>query len=145
MTRKDGDGVCDTVRAVLSTGYAIVEWWTMYAYCDSRGKTAVLSEWDKRTRGCHGCPIPPGQQKICTAMESYLLPCDCGGCFKKGAAPRCPHCDHILSAELATSYIEPSKPMHRGPRKGGDGRGVGRDVLHSHRGAKSDGQLLLIT
>jgi hypothetical protein len=37
-------------------------------------------------------------------MESYLQPCECGGRFKKGAAP--PHCNHALSAKVATAYIE---------------------------------------
>ena len=84
----------------------------MYAYCDSCGRTALLSEWDKRMPRLANCP---GQQEICGAMESYLQPCECGGQFKKGAAPRCPHCNCTLSPETATSYIEGNAP---GAKKG---------------------------
>jgi hypothetical protein len=48
-------------------------------------------------------------------MESYIQPCECGGRFKRGAAPRCPHCCQPLSAESATSYIESNAP---GTKKG---------------------------
>ena len=48
-------------------------------------------------------------------MEQYLQPCECGGRFKRGSAPRCPHCNEPLSPELATSYIESNAP---GTKKG---------------------------
>jgi len=84
----------------------------VYSYCDSCGKTAILSMWDKRMPKLPNCP---GQQEMCSAMEPYLQACDCGGSFKRGCAPRCPHCVKPLSAELATSYIEANAP---GTKKG---------------------------
>lgn len=39
-------------------------------------------------------------------MESHLNACQCGGSFRKGAAPRCPHCNQRLSPEFASTYIE---------------------------------------
>lgn len=113
MTRKDGDGICEHCHSHF-------EYWLChcgmaesgYAYCESCGRTAILSEWDKRRPRLPDCP---GQQEICAAMESYLLPCECGGSFKKGATPRCPHCNQVLSAELATVYIEANAP---GAKKG---------------------------
>ena len=47
-----------------------------------------------------------GQQEICVELEKYLKPCCCGGAFKKGSSPRCPHCQKPLSAQVATHYIE---------------------------------------
>jgi hypothetical protein len=81
----------------------------MYAYCDSCGRTAILSEWDKRMPRLTDCP---GQQEICAAMEPYIIGCGCGGKFRKGSSPRCPHCQHPLSARLATAYIEKNAPGH---------------------------------
>src|SRR5215469_13380532 len=104
MTRKDGDEVCEHCQSRF-------EYWlchcgmveSMYAYCDSCGKTAVLSEWDKRMPRLRDCP---GQQEICAAMESYLLLCDVEVVSKKERLLDL----HILSAELATSYIEANAP-----------------------------------
>ncbi|SRR6266480_3044263 len=84
-----------------------------YAHCDKCGMTAILSYWDKRMP-----KLPPGcpsQQEICVELEKYMLPCECGGVFKKGASPRCPHCGQILSAHIATSYVEANAP---GTKKG---------------------------
>ena len=113
MRMKDGDGVCEHCQSrfeYLLCHCGMAE--SMYAYCDSCGRTAILSEWDKRMSRLPNCP---GQQEICVAMEAYLLPCECGGGFRKGASPRCPHCKHALSAEIATSYIEANAP---GTKKG---------------------------
>jgi hypothetical protein len=78
-----------------------------YSYCEGCGKTAVLNVWGwerpnipKLPAGC------PPQQEICQNWEPYLNNCDCGGQFKKGASPKCPHCASPLSAELAAKYIE---------------------------------------
>ena len=108
----------------------------MYAYCDSCGKTAILSEWDKRMPRLRNCP---GQQEICAAMESCLLPRECGGRFRKGGTPRCFHCKHSLSAGAATSYIEAIAP---GAKKGWRWqRNLERHVLHCHREQQSVEQL----
>jgi hypothetical protein len=63
--------------------------------------------WDKRMPKLPGCP---GQQEMCSAMEQYVQPCQCGGSFKTGSEPRCPRCNETLSAESATSYIESNAP-----------------------------------
>jgi hypothetical protein len=83
-----------------------------YAYCEKCGRTAILSMWAK--------PIPllpkcAWQQEICADWEPFVQPCECGGAFKKGAWPRCPHCSQPLSAEKATTYIEANAP---GTKKG---------------------------
>jgi hypothetical protein len=75
----------------------------IYAYCDSDGTTAILSLWDNRIPNLPDCPL---QQEICSAMESYMSSCECGGQFRKGSVPRCPHRNLPLSAELATTFIE---------------------------------------
>jgi hypothetical protein len=80
---------------------------SVYAYCDLCGKTAILDLRDKRMPTLQNCPP---HQEICSAIESYLCPCDCGGHFKQGAAPRCPRCGEALSAEFAASYIESNAP-----------------------------------
>ena len=62
--------------------------------------------------------MPPGcppQQEICVELEEYLEPCACGGVFRKGSSPRCPHCKEPLSAQVATDYIE-ANPL--GTKKG---------------------------
>jgi hypothetical protein len=66
--------------------------------------TAILSYWDKRMP-----KLPAGcatKQEICSELEEYIQPCSCGGSFKKGATPRCPHCGYQVSAEFAAPYIE---------------------------------------
>jgi hypothetical protein len=77
------------------------------------GKTAILSYWSKLwPKAPSGCPP---QQEICPEFEKYLLPCDCGGAFKKGSSPRCPHCQQLLSPLLAAGYLETNAP---GTKKG---------------------------
>lgn len=84
----------------------------VYAYCNSCGKTAIFSLWDKRMPKLANCP---GQQEMCSEMEPYVNACECGGCFRRGSVPRCPFCANPLSPELATSYIEANAP---GTKKG---------------------------
>jgi hypothetical protein len=85
---------------------------SIYPYCDSCGKTSILSVWDGRMPKLPNCPP---HEEMCSAMEQYLHPCACGGHFIRGAAPRCPRCGETLSAESATSYIESNA---RGTEKG---------------------------
>jgi hypothetical protein len=84
---------------------------SVYAYCDTCGKTAVLSGWSKQwpqnVKGKHGEMNPE--------MEPFLRPCDCGGRFTTGSSPRCPECKKPLSAVLAAEYIERQAP---GAKKG---------------------------
>ncbi len=76
-----------------------------YAYCNECGMLAILSAWK----------VPTGiklnaQQMIEPEIESYLAPCQCGGQFKAGASPRCPHCHIPLSTDKATKWIEANAP-----------------------------------
>lgn len=76
-----------------------------YAYCDSCGITAVLDGWK----------MPDGiQVQLQTVIkpedEILLLPCECGGVFKSGASPRCPHCHSPISVESARQWIEANAP-----------------------------------
>jgi hypothetical protein len=79
-----------------------------YAYCDTLGELCTLDYWSK------GLPTwPPGcgrHQEICADLESALKQCPCGGHFKKGASPRCPHCRNPLSATHAARHIERNSP-----------------------------------
>jgi hypothetical protein len=82
-----------------------------YAYCDTCGKTAILSGWSKQwPKG-----VKLTQAEIAPEMELYLKSCDCGGRFTKGNSPRCPKCKHTLSADKAAEYIERQAP---GTKKG---------------------------
>src|SRR5689334_9618746 len=73
-----------------------------YAYCDRCGQTALLSGWSKYWPSGVKCT----QREISEEIEPFLSACDCGGNFKKGSSPRCPHCGETLSASDATEYIE---------------------------------------
>ena len=77
---------------------------SLYAYCNACGMTADFSIYSKRfpklIQSCE--PF----REICAEMEPYIQPCECGGAFKKGSSPRCPHCKRALSAETAAAYIE---------------------------------------
>lgn len=101
-------GVCESCDrrfeyALVHNGFAD----TAYAYCDRCGTTALLSGWYERIP--RGAPLRV-QGPIETETESWLQPCICGGSFRHGASPRCPHCNAPLSAELATRYIEKNAP-----------------------------------
>lgn len=80
---------------------------SIYAYCNTCGKTASLSLWDKRMPKLRDLQK---HQEIPSAMEPHVQPCVCGGSFSRGSAPRCPHCNKPLSTELATGYIESNAP-----------------------------------
>ena len=111
--RKLDTGRCETCGKTF--GYYLIHCGfgdCSYAYCDKCGCTAVLSYWSwdrspNTPRLPDGCPP---QQEICADWEPYLQSCECGGQFKKGASPRCPHCIERLSPELATTYIEKNAP-----------------------------------
>jgi hypothetical protein len=66
--------------------------------------TAVLSHWSKSIPKISSGALP--QQEISAQLEAFLETCICGGSFKKGSSPRCPHCQEPLSAQAATHYIE---------------------------------------
>ena len=79
-----------------------------YSYCASCGSTSLLKywSWDQSPATPKLPPGCPPQQEICSEWEPYIESCWCGGAFRKGASPRCPHCTRALSAVLATEYIE---------------------------------------
>ena len=78
-----------------------------FAYCEVCGSSALLSCWYDRIPleaklKVHG-PINP-------EAEALLTPCACGGKFRAGASPRCPHCRAVLSAEASREFIEANAP-----------------------------------
>lgn len=100
-------GTCETCGDSFSydlfhTGFGD----SAYAYCGRCGCTALISDY---------LPRPPGvpitfHQCITKEVEPYLTDCPCGGRFHAGAAPRCPSCDALLSADAAAAYIEANAP-----------------------------------
>jgi hypothetical protein len=57
--------------------------------------------------------LPTGtlrQQVIPEEMEPFLKPCPCGGRFSSHAAPRCPRCSQVISADEAATWIEKNAP-----------------------------------
>jgi hypothetical protein len=78
-----------------------------FAYCNSCSTTAILSGWFEAIPRSAGF-VP--HARISPQVEPWLQPCPCGGSFKADASPRCPHCNHALSAEAARSWIENNAP-----------------------------------
>ena len=79
-----------------------------YAYCDSCGMLATLNSWDPRCS-----KLPPHSswhREIDAVLEPSIEPCVCGGKFRKGSDPRCPHCKLPISAEYAARFIERNAP-----------------------------------
>lgn len=97
---KGDTGVCESCcqsfnYSLMHNGFGD----TAYAYCDKCGRPAFVGGWSKdipvtAKLKLHG-PVNP-------EAEALLAPCSCGGVFRAGATPRCPHCRNPLSAELAT-------------------------------------------
>jgi hypothetical protein len=76
-----------------------------YAYCDECGMLSILDGWK----------IPDGvkltiHRMITPDIEPLLAPCPCGGQFRAGAPPRCPHCRSPVSAKEAATWIEANAP-----------------------------------
>jgi hypothetical protein len=79
-----------------------------YAYCSICGLIATFSyQGENRS---YLPSIVAAHQEINKDFEPLLNSCICGGRFKSGASPRCPHCNFIISAEYAASYIEANAP-----------------------------------
>lgn len=80
----------------------------VYAYCDRCGKTALLNIFTAKL------PLPSTgtlvQGLLPVELEPCLAPCECGGRFRAGASPRCPHCQSEPSAEAAATFIEANAP-----------------------------------
>jgi hypothetical protein len=80
-----------------------------YAYCEACGTTALLDKWK----------VPKGievnwDNAITPGIEHHLAKCPCGGAFRAGASPRCPHCREPLSATQASEYIERQPAVFKG-------------------------------
>jgi hypothetical protein len=77
---------------------------TSYAYCDDCGMLATINYSNE---GVAEFPEPSGKfQEIDPQWEPLLKHCECGGRFRKGATPRCPHCNEPLSATHAAAHME---------------------------------------
>jgi hypothetical protein len=76
-----------------------------YAYCDQCGRLAILDGW-KIPEGIK-CKI---HGPISAELEPMLQPCECGGRFRGNSSPRCPACRKLLSADIATEWIEENAP-----------------------------------
>jgi hypothetical protein len=102
MAREQKVGVCQHCK--LRFGYYLIHNGfneSAYAYCEACGTTALLDRWK----------VPTGIEvalyhAITPGIESHLAKCPCGGAFRAGASPRCPHCREPLSATQASEYIE---------------------------------------
>jgi hypothetical protein len=106
MSREDGKGNCSNCDKDFSY-YLIHNGFndSSYAYCDLCGETCLLNLWT----------LPAEVEikdygVIPEEAEAKLKACKCGGTFRKGAAPRCPHCSSNLSATEAAQYLEANAP-----------------------------------
>ena len=100
-------GKCESCSAdfsydLLHSGFADCA----YAYCERCGTTAIISGWGKCPTGA---PLEI-HKAITAALEPFLANCACGGKFRAGASPRCRACTNLLSAELASLWIESNAP-----------------------------------
>lgn len=107
--RKDGEGEC--IACGHQFDYCLIHNGfneSAYAYCDSCGITALLDGW----RMPRDVRIPL-YGVIPAKHEALLAACSCGGQYRYGAAPRCPHCHAPLDAVAVTSWIEANAPGAR--------------------------------
>jgi hypothetical protein len=112
MTRQNHEGVCD--RCGRTFAYHLIHNGfneSCYGYCSACGMTALIDTL-YRDRTADGFPR---HRAITPGAERFLAPCSCGGSFLSGAGPRCPHCNEVLSANAAASWIESAAP---GTKKG---------------------------
>ena len=90
---------------VLSLFVAFGFGYNSYAYCDDCGALALLNYLNPQVAGI-STALSIEYAEIDESWEQFLLPCPCGGRFRKGASPRCPFCNERLSAEYAAEHIE---------------------------------------
>lgn len=77
-----------------------------YGYCNSCGRTVILSGYSPMARQVSLAVHQPINSKI----EALLKACPCGGSFAQCASPRCPSCNQELGADAAAEYIERDAP-----------------------------------
>lgn len=109
LQRIDGYGKCEHCDArfpyyLVHSGFGE----SAYAYCDDCGQTSLLDGW--RMPPSLGIEV---HKPVAEDKESRLQACACGGRFHGSAAPRCPHCREVLSAELAAAWLESHMPGFR--------------------------------
>ena len=109
--RKDGEGRCEHCGRTFD--YHLVHNGfneSCYAYCASCGTTATMDTLyeDRSAEGL------PRHRAITKEGERFLSSCPCGGDFKAGASPRCPHCLETLSAVAAAVWLEEQAPGFAG-------------------------------
>jgi hypothetical protein len=75
-----------------------------YAYCSDCGLLAIFNCSSPVMAGLPKSTVE--NEEIDQSWEAFLLPCPCGGRFRKGASPRCPTCNEPLSAEHAAGHIQ---------------------------------------
>ena len=75
-----------------------------YAYCDQCGLLAILNYSNPLVAALPHVSIE--NEEIDKSWEPFLLPCPCGGRFRKGASPRCQYCNEPLSPMHAAGHIE---------------------------------------
>ena len=113
MARKHDIGDCEHCKKQF--GYYLIHNGfndSAYAYCDTCGMTELLDGWKGPKTGEFQMLL---HQNITQEVEPFLAPCQCGGFFRAGASPRCPHCRQPLSADRAADYIE---RQAKGTKKG---------------------------
>lgn len=99
--RQDGEGQC--AECGRSFPYYMIHNGfneSAYAYCSSCGMTAILDT------GYRDRPGIPRHSSIEADGERRLALCVCGGEFRAGASPRCPHCGVELDPVKAGEFIE---------------------------------------
>ena len=99
--RKDGEGQCNSCGSLfpyflIHNGFNE----SAYAYCSGCGMTCILDT------GYEDRPGIPRHRSVEAAGERKIAPCICGGKFRAGALPRCPHCRVALDATKVTEFIE---------------------------------------
>ena len=75
-----------------------------YAYCDQCCMLALVNYSNPYVSRLP--QLSDQYSEIDASWEQYLMPCACGGQFRKGASPRCPFCNEPLSAKHAGPHIE---------------------------------------
>ncbi|MBI1784131.1 hypothetical protein HYR69_03225 [Candidatus Sumerlaeota bacterium] len=128
MTRTKEQGICEHCRKAL--GYYLIHNGfdeSSYAYCDKCGMTALLNTYYEDQPGI------PRHRCITSEGENRLAACSCGGSFRSGASPRCPHGYRPMSAVLATEFIE-AHAARRGHKEWlALATDLDRLMLHYHR------------
>jgi len=108
MVTQEDSGVCESCQKTFQ--YYLIHCGfneSAYAYCDACGCT-LLIDLPFQEPGYRA--DLQAQGLVSRHTEKWLDRCSCGGRFKAGASPRCPHCKSELSPDTAAAYIERNAP-----------------------------------